>query len=358
MLFLSRNNKRIIRFNLSSVQLIVVISAINYSNDCLHMLLSIDETRGGGRQNMEMSHLKTFRIVAETLNFTRAAERLNLTQSAVSHQIKAREEELGEPLFIRAKRGVKVSQAGKIALEYAVRILDDADALKEKILGRERSPVGRVRVAAATQAFVHLFAPLLESFMDTHHGIDLSFRTTVSTEQTVADILNGAADVGFASLAVYSPNLQVMKLFEDELLLVVGIEHRLAKLRAVSVDQIEQEKMILFERGASIRRATDQFFDEIGVRPDLSLESNDTFFIKLMVERGLGVSLLPVWAVRDEVKAGRLAQLHITGHRLRRSVSMVSLGRFQPSPTRAFIEYMIQCQSKLQSMAEAERKGK
>ena len=307
---------------------------------------------------MEMSQLRTFRAVAETLNFTRAAERLNLTQSAVSHQIKALEEELGEPLFIRAKRGVKLSQAGKTALEYVGRILDETEALRERISGRERSRIGRVRVAAATQAFVYLFAPLFESFMDSHPGIDLSFRTTVSTEQTVADILNGAADVGFASLAVYSPNLQVTKVFEDELVLVVSKDHRLATKRTASVAEIQREKMILFERGASIRRATDQFFDQIGVSPDLALESNDTYFIKRMVERGLGSSLLPAWAVRDEVLAEKLAQLQISGHRLRRSVSLVSLGRFQPSPTRAFIEYILRHKSRLQAMAEGETKSK
>ncbi|MDX2030579.1 MAG: LysR family transcriptional regulator [Blastocatellia bacterium] len=305
-----------------------------------------------------MSQLRTFRAVAETLNFTRAAERLHLTQSAVSHQIKALEEELGEPLFIRAKRGVKLSQAGKIAIEYVERILDDAEALRERILGRERSPVGRVRVAAATQALVHLFAPLFESFMDSHPGIDLTFRTTVSTEQTVADILNGAADVGFASLAVYSPNLQVIKLFEDELVLVVGSEHRLARKRVATIQEIQQEKLILFERGASIRRATDHFFDQIGVRPDLSLESNDTYFIKRMVERGLGVSLLPAWAVRDEVVSGKLAQLRVTGHTLRRSVAMVSLGRFQPSPTRAFTDYILLHKAKIQAMADVEKRPK
>src|SRR2546423_12749327 len=122
---------------------------------------------------MELWQLRTFRVVAETLNFTRAAERLNLTQSAVSHQIKALEAELGEPLFIRAKRGVKLSQAGKTALEYAERILDDAQALKERISGREHTPVGRVRAAAATQAFVHLFATLFESFMRAHPGVEL-----------------------------------------------------------------------------------------------------------------------------------------------------------------------------------------
>jgi LysR family cyn operon transcriptional activator len=307
---------------------------------------------------MEMSQLRTFRAVAEALNFTRAAERLHLTQSAVSHQIKALEEELGEPLFIRAKRGVKLSQAGKIALEYVERILDESEALRERLSGREHSPVGRVRVAAATQAFVYLFAPLFESFMDSHPGVDLTFRTTATTEQTVADILNGAADVGFASLAVYSPNLQVTKLFEDELMLAVSSDHKLAKKRVATVAELQKEKLILFERGASIRRATDQFFDQVGARPDLALESNDTFFIKRMVERGVGVSLLPTWAIRDEVLAGKLAQLQIGGHRLRRSVSLVSLGRFQPSPARAFIAYIIQHKSKIQTMAEGGKKSK
>ena len=97
---------------------------------------------------MELSQLRTFREVAETLSFTRASQKLNLTQSAVSHQIKALERELGEPLFIRAKRGVKLSDAGRLALEYAERILEEADALRERISGRDHEPRGRVRAAA------------------------------------------------------------------------------------------------------------------------------------------------------------------------------------------------------------------
>lgn len=305
---------------------------------------------------MEISQLMTFRAVAETLNFTRAAERLHVTQSAVSHQIKSLEVELGEPLFIRAKRGVKLSQAGKLALEYVGRILDDAEKMREEISGHEHSPVGRVRAAAATQAFVHLFAPLFESFMRAHPGIELIFRTTTSTDQTVSDILNGAADVGFASLPVYSPALQVTGLFEDELVLVVGQKHRLACEERATVEHLENERLILFERGASIRRATDQFFNRVHVHPALALESNDTFFIKLMVEHGVGISLLPAWAVRDEVVSGKLAQLRIEGHRLRRSVAVVSLGRFLPSPVRAFVSFIVEQKPKLQIMAEGAKK--
>jgi DNA-binding transcriptional LysR family regulator len=88
------------------------------------------------------------------------------------------------------------------------------------------------------------------------------------------------------------------------------------------------------------------------MRPELALESNDTYFIKLMVEHGLGISLLPSWAVRDETMSGRLARLRISGHRLRRSVAMVSLERFQPSPARVFLAFMLQHKTKLQEMAE------
>jgi LysR family cyn operon transcriptional activator len=300
---------------------------------------------------MELSQLRTFREVAGALSFTRAAQKLNMTQSAVSHQIKALERELGEPLFIRAKRGVRLSDAGQLALSYAERILEEADALRERIRGDDHEPRGRVRAAAATQAFVHLFARIFESFMRDHDRIELSFRTTVSTEQTVADILNGAADVGFASLPVYSPALQVTELFEDELGVVVGARHRLAGGRETSVVEMRRERFILFEQGASIRRATDAFFKRVELSPDLALESNDTYFIKLMVEHGLGVSVMPSWAVREEVEAGRLAWLRVSGHRLTRAVAVIALGRFQPSPTRAFIEYILEHRESLQEAA-------
>ncbi|HST50852.1 MAG TPA: LysR family transcriptional regulator [Pyrinomonadaceae bacterium] len=303
---------------------------------------------------MELSQLRTFREVAGALSFTRASQKLNMTQSAVSHQIKALERELGEPLFIRAKRGVKLSDAGKLALEYAERIIEEADALRERIGGGEQEPRGRVRAAAATQAFVHLFAGLFESFMREHESIELSFRTTVSTEQTVADILNGAADVGFASLPVYSPALQVTELFEDELALVVGFRHPLATAaREADLSDLRRERFILFEQGASIRRATDAFFKRVDLKPELALESNDTYFIKLMVEHGVGVSLMPSWAVRDEEKAGKLACLRVKGHRLARSVAMIALGRFQPSPTRTFIAYVLEHKAELQEAARA-----
>jgi LysR family cyn operon transcriptional activator len=300
---------------------------------------------------MELWQLRTFRAVAENLNFTKASEQLFLTQSAVSHQIKALEEDFGVPLFIRGKRGVTLTDAGKTALEYAIKILDQAEEMREIVAGREKAIAGRVRVAAATQALVYLFAPLFEDFMDAFESVELIFRTTVSTEQTVEDILNGVADVGFASLAVYSPNLEVTELFQDELILVVGKKHKLARKDEISIRQLMSERWILFERGSSIRRATDDFFKRKKIEPETALESNDVYFIKIMIEHGLGVSLLPSWAVTEEIGRGDLSFVKVKNLNLKRQVAMLSIKGQQSAPIRAFINYISGKKDELQRLA-------
>ncbi len=302
---------------------------------------------------MELWQLRTFCEIADTLNFTKASERLNLTQSAVSHQIKALEDELGVKLFLRGKRGVKLTDAGRSAVESSRKILDEAESMRQQVAGREQALAGSVRVAAATQALVYLFAPLFEDFMDSHDSVELVFRTTANTEQTIGDVLEGLVDVGFASMAVYSPTLETIELFSDELMLVVGKKHGLAAKKEVSISELEKERWVLFERGASIRRATDDFFKKVQVKPEKALESNDTYFVKLMVEHGLGVSLMPSWAVREEVKTGKLAQVRVKGHELKRSVAMVSLKGLKSAPIRAFIEYMLNGKARLQAAASA-----
>ena len=304
---------------------------------------------------MELAQLRAFRTVAETLNFTRASERLNLTQSAVSRQIGSLEAELGEPLFVRGRRVVRLTAFGESVLVEATRILDDVERLRDRAGAAHGAPSGQVRAAAATQAFVSLFAPVFQSFISTHPSIVLSFRTTATTDQTVSDILDGVVDVGFASRPVYAPSLEVVALFEDELLLVTAPDHRLASAVSVSAPDIGRERVILFERGASIRTATDAFFQRASVAPDAVLESNDTFFIKLMVRQGVGVSLLPAWAVREEVEAGMLARVAIEGTPLTRIVHLVTGGRALSSSTRVFVDYIVGHRDQLQQLARGGR---
>lgn len=302
---------------------------------------------------MEIWQLRTFQMVAETLNFTKAAERLKITQSAVSHQMKALEAELGESLFLRARRGVKLSPAGQAMREHAQRILDEVESLKASVSGSDgRGPTGRVRAVAATQAFAHLFAPLCEEFLQAYPGIAVSFVTTTSTAATLASVQSGDAHVGIASVPVYSPALSVTDLFSDELLVVVPAAHPLARERIVNPAKLKRERVILFESGSSIRQATDVFFKKARLEPPLALESNDTSFVKLMVEHGQGLSFLPPWAVREEVLAGKLAILRVEGHRMPRKIAMVAQARLQSAPLRAFLDFILERRRELRWMAE------
>lgn len=303
---------------------------------------------------MEIWQLRTFLAVSETRNFTRAAGRLKITQSAVSHQMKALEQELGESLFLRARRGVQLSPAGELLREHAQRVLQEVDSLREHLAGQREGPTGHIRAAAATQAFAYLFAPLCEGFMKAFPNISVCFINTASTVQTVASIQNGEAQVGIASMPVYSPSLKVIDLFEDELFLVVPAAHRLSGRLVVPVTEITEERMILFETGTSIRHVTDGFFATAGLEPPVALESNDLSFIKLMVEHGVGLSFLPPWAVREEVAAGRLATSPIEGQRMRRKVAMVVLARYQSASLRAFVTFMKERRPELQRMARGE----
>lgn len=301
---------------------------------------------------MEIWQLKTFQMVAETLNFTKAAGRLKITQSAVSHQMKALETELGESLFLRARRGVKLSPAGQAMREHAQRILDEVEALKASVSGSQGGPTGRVRAVAATQAFAHLFAPICEAFLQAYPGIAVSFVTTSSTAQTLASVQSGEAHVGIASVPVFSPALSVTDLFSDELLVVVPSSHPFARERIVTPARLRGERVILFESGSSIRQATDVFFKKARLEPPVALESNDTSFVKLMVEHGQGVAFLPPWAVRDEVLAGRLAILRVDGHRMPRKIAMVAQARLQSAPLRAFLDFILERRQQLRWMAE------
>src|SRR5438034_7873916 len=114
---------------------------------------------------MELKQLQIFRAIVEMRNFTRAGEQLGLTQSAVSQQIKALEDELGEPLLVRTNRRVEVSRAGEQVLEHADHILAEVNAIRAIFKDPGALAASRLRVAAATQALAYLFAPTYEEFI-------------------------------------------------------------------------------------------------------------------------------------------------------------------------------------------------
>lgn len=295
---------------------------------------------------MEIRQFEAFVAIAETGSFTAAAERVNLTQSTVSQQIKALEEDLGEALFVRGGRGVRLTDAGEHLLPRARLILDSLDEIATtfKVVGRPSR--GRLRAGAASMATAYLFAPLYERFIATHPNIQLLVRSTTTTEETLRQVVSGEIDVGFIAVPVSNSSLIVEAVATDEVVLVVGPGHPWADRSSIDPLELDGQPMVAFERGMSHRRTMDTLFAEIGVSPRIVSETNDPQLVKSLIEIGLGIALIPRWAVAREVAAGRLLVLTLGSHRLVRDVNMIYLKR-HTSSVRTFTAFCRQFKSSI-----------
>lgn len=287
---------------------------------------------------MEIRQLEAFVAVAETGSFTAAGERVNLTQSTISQQIKALEEKLGEALFVRGGRGVRLTDAGEQLLPRARIVLDTVDEISTLFTSPARTLRGRLRVGAASMATAYLFAPIYERFIKSHPNIQLLVRSTTTTEETLKQVVSGEIDVGFIAVQVTNPTVEVEPVATDEVVLVVGPTHQWARRQSVAVAELESQPMIVFERGMSHRRTMDELFTKLGITPRIVSETNDPQMVKSLIEIGLGIALIPRWAVAKEVEADRLHVLSLEGYSLVRDVDMIYLKR-HTSAVRAFVDF-------------------
>jgi DNA-binding transcriptional LysR family regulator len=297
---------------------------------------------------MEIRQIEAFVAVAESGSFTAAGERVNLTQSTISQQIKALEEEVGEALFVRGGRGVRLTDAGEQLLPRARLVLDALDEIAAVFHTPGRPPRGRLRVGAASMATAYLFAPIYERFIATHPNVQLLVRSTATTEETLKQVVSGEIDVGFIAVPTTNQALVVEAVATDEVVLVVGAAHAWAGRLSVPAAALEDQPMIAFERGLSHRRTMDELFGSLGVAPRIVSETNDPQMVKALVEIGLGVALIPRWAVAREVEAGRLHVVTLQGHTLARDVNMIYLKR-HTSAVRAFVDFCREYKSSIET---------
>lgn len=274
---------------------------------------------------MEFRQLRTLLAIADTRNFTRAAERVHLTQAAVSAQIKALEAETGVPLFARVNKKVFLTEAGEILVRRAERLLKAHDeallALKE--LGEAET--GRLRIGtASTMASNDLLPAILAELKRAYPKAQVTVRRATSTD-IVAQILQNDLDIGLVSLPVEASDIRAEVLQRDRLVAIMQPDHALAHQRSISPLQLAAEPLILGEQGGNTRRLIDLFFAKSGVRPEVIMELGSMTSIKRMVEHGLGLSLIPRSSVREEIKAGTLIALPVRGFKDHWELGLVSL---------------------------------
>jgi DNA-binding transcriptional LysR family regulator len=258
---------------------------------------------------LDLGQLEAFVQVANQRSFSRAAEALFLTQPSVTARIQALERDLGERLFERSGRGIRLTEVGECFLPHAERVLQALNAGRDAIDSLRNLHSGSLVLASATTVSTYVLPGLLKTFRARYPRIEVSVRTGRS-EQVLQMLLQDEAQVGLVR-AVYHQDIETKGLIEDELVLVANNSHELLGAGSVTVEQLGDHPFIFFDRNSSYYSLAQGMFRQHGVVPRTQMELDSMEATKKMVEEGLGIAMLPKVALDRELKDGSLREIAI-----------------------------------------------
>ena len=271
---------------------------------------------------MDLRQLEILQAIAETGSFTACGRKLHVSQSAISRQILLLEEELGEPLFLRAGRQVRMTPAAESLVQLGQRVFEDLRDTVGAITDRTRELRGTLRLSAGMTVCLYVFPPLLKHLRRVHPHLEV--RLTVATaERSVREIRAGRVDAGLLTLPVEESDLVTLPVLREELLLITTPKHPLARRKKVNPADLSNQPFVLFEPGSATRRVIDHFFAAEALEPTVVMDTENVEIIKAMVKTGLGIGIVPYQAVAREVKAGQLFCARIQGRELVRETGWV-----------------------------------
>src|SRR6266567_5504596 len=271
---------------------------------------------------MDLRQLEILQAIAETGSFTACGRKLHVSQSAISRQILLLEDELGEPLFLRVGRQVRMTPAAESLVKLGQRVFQDVRETVGTITDRTRDLKGTLRLSGGMTVCLYVFPPLLKHLRRIHPHLDV--RLTVATAgRSVQEIRGGRVDAGLLTLPVDESDMVTVPVLREELLLVTPPTHPLARRRAVTPKDLARLPFVLFEVGSATRKVIDTFFAGEGIEPIIVMDTENVEIIKAMVKTGLGIGIVPYQSVAREVKAGQLFCTRIEGYELVRETGWV-----------------------------------
>lgn len=245
---------------------------------------------------MELRHLRYFLAVAEELNFTRAAQRLGITQPSLSSQIRQFETEMGTPLLRRGTRGVELTDAGKLMFEEARVILAGVERARTGVARRARGETGKINIGSAGGAYFHPLIPaIIHEFRKKHPDVVLAPEES-NTSLLLARLRAGAIDLAFVRPPFSDADgLSFEPLVKEPILMVLPAAHPLARAKSAPLSALAQERIILFTRTINppVYDAILAAFIRAGFSPHLAQEAPQVASAIPMVAAGLGVTLVP-----------------------------------------------------------------
>ena len=271
---------------------------------------------------MDLRQLQILQTIAETGSFTACGRQLHVSQSAISRQILLLEEELGEPLFLRVGRRVRMTPAAESLVQLGQRVFQDVRETVGKITDRTGELRGTLRLSGGMTVCLYVFPPLLKHLRRVHPHLEM--RLTVATAgRSVEEIRAGRIDAGLLTLPIEESDLVSVPALREELLLMTTPTHPLARRKKVTPQDLAEEPFVMFEPGSGTRRVIDHFFASQNISPIVVMDTENVEIIKAMVKTGLGIGIVPYQAIAREVQARQFFCTRVDGHELFRETGWV-----------------------------------
>ena len=277
-------------------------------------------------RNVTIQQMESLVNLAEERSFSRAAQKMYLTQPSLTKHIKNLEEEIGERVAERRNTGVTLTPEGKILYECAKRMFRQIDDAGEKISRIRESESGSIYVAASSIPATYILPRVLKAFKDNHSGIQCHVRASDS-DSALGMILDDEAEMGFVGREIVHRQLNTIPLWKDRLVLVIPASHRWHGREKVSPDEVSKEPFVSRERGSATRKVLEEYLRK-NTNLDLSgfnivCELGSSEAIKEAVLDGLGVSIISIHAIKREIESGLLLEIPIEGCSIERNFYMI-----------------------------------
>jgi LysR family transcriptional regulator for metE and metH len=290
--------------------------------------------------DLEIRHFRLVRELAATGSATRAAERLHVTQSAVSHQLREIEARLGTPLFLRLGKRMRPTPAGERLLTSAAVVLGEVQRAEEDVRRFGQDGSGIIRVCAQCQTGYHWLPSLLRAFEARYPHVDVRIAVE-STMNPLAALLDGKLDLAIVTQQVTDRRVRVRPLFTDSHAVIVAPSHPLATRAYVTPAELARETLALYSASAEDSLTIRHVLRPAGVKPSRVLFVQLTEAIIEMVKARLVVSVLPTWSIRPALRTGAVIAVPLTRNGVTRQWSAATLaGRDDPPYLSHFIDLL------------------
>jgi DNA-binding transcriptional LysR family regulator len=289
-----------------------------------------------GGDQLNISQLETLVTISKTLSFRKAGEVLNLTQPAVSAQIKSLEDEF-KAILVDRNHPVTLTDRGKVFLEHAEQLLAIVEQLKQKLSDLNHTPQGHIVLGTTTSIAIQILPRVLSYFQNQFPLIKTSILSMSST-QVLSSVENGTVDVGIGYLTDRSAQVETSVLYYDTFEFVVSPHHPLAVSNRIQIEMLKDIPLILLSPDTLGRRFVDRIFRDHGLVPNIVMELGSSEEVKRMVELNMGAAIVSKLSIALELRRGTLKMIPVNELEVSHPVGvMTKSGRYVNSAMRQFL---------------------